>query len=323
MLEIEIIQSEDKLEKFLSELVPAAQLTWDIANKAYAVDHSAPALEEAEKGCEAVKSSIREIYAFGQTLNKGAPKFCLALTNIWRNLKYIEDTDYDGEYKYNYLGIKPSMTYGKANESFARLVGRLGLSDTAAYAYRDLGYLVDKATGEFYPEFSGYSVSLLIEIIGYNHELRSWIDDYFIKQIAALVPCDTTVAQMRLYRKIMKLWRCWKAPFSDSSSRDYTLDKKPISEVIDIYNELMQEAESRNKLINIVNKTEKSEPPKTDELVGNDILIKSLRKQVQELRETSVPDLGKCDGCIYKDTNLNKCRCCRRYSKLKDLFKSE
>ncbi len=324
MLELEIIQSEDCFEKYLSELKPITPVTWDTVIKDYAINTDESAIAEVNAGLENVKKSLRDIYSFGQTVRRGAPKFCLALNTIYHNLKYVEDTDFEGETG-NYLsklGLKPSMAYGSQNESFAKLVGRLGLSDTAAYAYRDLGYLVDPETNDFYPKFVGYSASLLIEMTACVKKRYSVIHLSDVEHLTEIIPCNTTVEQMRNYRKIMELWRSWKIPFEDSNDHVQISESTPIDKVIEIFNGLMQESESK-KLLNLIKKTDTTTTPKPEELVGNDILIKTLKQQVQDLKSISVPNLGKCDGCIHKDKNLNKCRCCRRYTDMKDLFKSE
>lgn len=324
MLELEPIQSEECFEKFLSELKPVTPITWDKKIKDYTIDKNENVIAEINSGFENLKQSLRDIYSFGQTIRRGTPKFCLALNTVYRNLKYVEDTKAtcDNSNCYSKLGLKPSMDYGSQNESFAKLVGRLGLSDTAAYAYRDLGYLVDPATNEFYPKFIGYSVSLLIEMTAYVKKRSSYVSRVDLEELTEVIPCDTTVEKVRNYRKIMELWRSWKIPFEVSSNHCQISGSTPIDKVIEIYDGFMQEAES-TKLLKLVKSTENTTTPKPEELIGNDILIKSLRQQVEVLKAISVPNLGKCDGCIYKDNNLNKCRCCRRYSGMKDLFKSE
>lgn len=320
MNELEILcPDKDGFEKMLAELKPSSPIKWDYYKCTYVVDDSEDCVLKYKNGFENFKSSLREIYDFSTAILRGTPRLCYAFYIVYNGLRYVIDSEEP-------TGNPYSCTMSTHPEyNFLKFATYFGISDTAAYNYKDLGLLVDPETLEFYPVFKGYSLSLLIEMLAYVKSVHSCSDNLikgYLEDLITVVPKDTTIQAMRYYRKIMALWRKLKDPFQYDDVRCNIDTHTKVSDVIDYYDKLIQEQE-QNKLKALTAKVESKDKPKAEELVGNDVLIKQLREQITELKKTTVPNLGNCDGCVYSCVNLNKCRCCRRYKDLKDLFKSE
>lgn len=320
MNDFEVAKLPNGLEEYLSGFQPAKCIIWDQQKGKYIEDTSSKALEEYKKGCEVFKDTIREIYAFGESIVKGTPKFCLSLQKVYNFGKYVEDPDAEVMLRYGGISLRDSMDtqYG-----FKSLLGRLGISESAGYRYKDLAKFVDPTTGDYYSEFKGYSISLLSEIHsiaskGYDTSLRR------LKEQAELIPSDTTIEDMKLYKKALSELSCYGDSLFESYSytQRWELKKKSLPEVLKVYKELVQKAEAK-KLeetmsgVQTVAKEDKSVKvlPAADEMIVKKFDYENLRTWAQRAQ-----NIGKCDGCKHNGTNLNKCRCCRRYESLKDLF---
>ncbi|MGN0804992.1 MAG: hypothetical protein ACI4MS_06385 [Candidatus Coproplasma sp.] len=323
------LPDKDGFEKYLEELKPAVPLEWNYDRRVYIRDNNPDKLACYSVGFSRYKSSLRYLYDYGSSVVAGIPKLCLALSDIYVGMKCVSCSDYlvpDNELGSDLVPGTCFSIFDKFihdGNTFLKIVGQFGLSDTSAYNYKNLACIVERETGQFLPSFQGYSVSLLIEMQSYLNSIYNGVTSFYFKRLANVVPKTTTVKDFREYRKIMQLWMKRKAPFNYSD--EYGMIKEyvtPLSQVLDIYDKLIQEQE-QNKLKALTEQAESKDKPDPKELVANDVLIKQLREQITELKKTSVPNLGKCDGCVYSGVNLNKCRCCRRYKDLKDLFQSE
>ena len=261
MNEIEIMQLPNGIDGLIAELKPAVKIKWNFELRKYEVDNSDEAIAKQQAGCDLVKIALRDIYSFGEVIARGTPKFCLDLYRIFNNLQYVEDESSTvlGGY-YSELNVKPSMgVYGREGENFTKLVGRLGLSSSAAYRYKDLGNFVDEQTGEFYTEFKGYSLSLLSEIWTYAVESYN-MSAQKLKGLSKLIPADTKVVDIRAYRKVMKLKDKFKAPFDDFENRNkIDANKTKLPKVLKIYNELIQAAEAEKQKKELDSVQEQSE----------------------------------------------------------------
>lgn len=324
---IEVKELPKGIEGFLSELKPATRTIYDREAGKTVIDKSSKTLECVNAGLELVKQSLREIYSFGETVSRGTPKFCLALKRIYDHLGCVEDSSAQYISCYGGLVYKPSFAVHYANEDsgFTKLICKLGISSSAAYRYKDLGRFVNEKTGDFYKEFEGYSISLLSEIWSFaSGSYLTTVSD--LKKLAKVIPAATTIEEMRAYRKAYKELSAWgESLFKDYSyNQRQELKEKPLSELLKIYNELVQKREAKkleatmSGVQNVV-KEDKSVKvlPAADE-------ISVKKEEYQKITELAkrAESIGKCDGCKHKETNLNKCRCCRRYESLKDLFEN-
>lgn len=326
MNEIEVSKLPKDIESFLSEFKSSTAITWNQQEGKYEIDKRPEAIEKREKKLAEFKGAIRDIYTFGEGIYRGTPKFCLALKRIWDDLDYIEDSSEIPRLRYG-LTLMPSLCNKGVNEGFARIIEKLGISSTSAYRYKDLSIFVDPETADFYSEFQGYSISLLSEMYScacgvYASSLPT------LKDLAKLVPSDTTIENMRLYGKVLKMLRGYSRDLSVFAnwkySERYELSKKPLPEVLKVYNELVQKVETKKleATMSGVEQTAKNDKsakvlPGADEM----IVKREEYRKINELAERA-SKIGACDGCKYKETNLNKCRCCRRYESLKDLFEA-
>ena len=322
MNEIEVVKLPNGIEGFLSELKPATKTKWNFEARKDEIDDSSATLEKVKAGCEIVKNSLRDIYLFGEMVSRGTPKFCLALSRIYNNLHYVEDSSAAEVIGMGGLRYKPSLSYWGSDKAFSGLVGKLGLSSTSAYRYKDLAHFVDEKTEEYYTEFQGYSISLLSEIWAYAVEsYNSYLDN--LKKLVKIIPANTTIEDMRLFRKVMKLLEGYKGVFKNYKYEDKEkLQKKTVSAVLKVYNELVQKEETKKLEATMSGVTEVAEEDKSVKVLPatDEITIKKEEYQkINSLAQKAV-NIGNCTGCKHNGTNLNKCRCCRRYESLKDLF---
>lgn len=323
---IEVKELPKGIEGFLSEFKPVTKVKWDFDKRAYVIDNSTEVLDKQKAGFEKFKDAIREVYMFGETLMKRTPKFCLALMNIFNGLQYVEDDNNPGYSYQKELNVKPSMEdYSQRGENFKMIISKLGVSESTAYRYKDLANFVDEETEDFYKEFKGYSLSLLSEI--WTFAAKKWLTSKKdLIKLSKLIPASTSVDEMRLYRKAREELNTW----GESLFKNYTyaqrdeLEKKPLPKVLEVYNDLVQKREAK-KLeatmsgVQTVAKEDKSAKvlPVLDE-----ITVKKEEYQKITALAKRAENIGKCDGCKHNGTNLNKCRCCRRYESLKDLFEN-
>lgn len=321
MNEIEVVELPKGIEGFLSEFKPAMAVRWNQTKGHFEIDDSEKTLEEYKNGCEVFKDSLRQIYSFGESIAKGTPKFCLALYNVYWNSRYVENPKDESTLRYvGCVAVKDSMF---SVSCFKDLVGQLGISESAAYRYKDLAHFVDPETGDYYSKFKGYSLSLLSEILAYCYEVGD-ASLSSLKKVTKIIPSDTTIDDIRLFRKIMKAWRRWSEPFGLNEDHQKIVSDTTLKEVLKIYEELMQKAEAE-KLeltmsgVQMVAKEDKSVKvlPAADEM----IVKRSEYQKIKDLAQRA-EKIGVCEGCKHSGTNLNKCRCCRRYEKLKDLFEN-
>lgn len=323
MNDFELVQMPKGIEAFLSELKSSTSITWNTEKHAYEINKSPKRIEEDKKRLEDFKSAVRDVFTFSESISRGTPKFCLALKRIYEGLPYIEDSSAEPCSQYGGFVYKPSLNANGAKEGFAKIIEKLGVSSTSAYRYKDLAVFVNEKTNEFYSEFRGYSISLLSEIYACAVEnYRATLND--LREWAELIPSGTTVDDIRLYRKALKELNCFGGGLFEKYSYNERaeLKKKSISDVLKEYNDLFQKAEIKkleNTLsgVKTVAKEDKSVKvlPSADEM----IVKKSDYQKINALAERA-RFIGVCDGCKHNGTNLNKCRCCRRYESLKDLF---
>ncbi|MDE6441646.1 MAG: hypothetical protein K2L12_02710 [Clostridia bacterium] len=322
---IEVKELPEGIEGFLSELKPAQCTKWNYEKRCDEIDNSEKTLEKYNTGCELVKQSLREVYTFGQTVFRGTPKFCIAIKRIYENLYYVTDSSvseaqcYGSSAKY-----QPSLSRYGTDEGFAKLIGKIGLSSTSAYRYKDLANFIDDKTDDFYPEFQGYSFSLLTEFWAYagesyNRNLTSLI------ALTKVIPSNTSVDDMRQYRKVMKLLDGSRGVFLNYKwDEKQKLRKKTVSAVLKVYNELVQKEENEKleaTMSGVQNVVKEDKSVKTLP-AADEITVKiDEYKKINDLARKAI-NIGKCDGCKHNGTNLNKCRCCRRYENLKDLFEN-
>ena len=328
MNEIEVATLPKGIEGFLSELRPATKTIYDREAGKTVIDKSTKTLEIINAGLELVKQSLREIYSFGETVSKGTPKFCLDLKRIYDNLGCVEDSS--AQYISCYgsgLVYKPSLAinYANGDSGFTKLISKLGISSSAAYRYKDLAHFVDEKTCDFYKEFQGYSISLLTEIWSFASSVYL-ISVNDLKKFAKVIPAGTTIEEMRAYRKAYKELSAW----GEGLFKGYTynqrqdLKEKSLSDFLKIYNELVQKREAKKleaTMSGVQNVAKEDKSVKTLPADDEITVKKEHYQKLSALAEKSMK-IGLCAGCKHSGTNLNKCRCCRRYENLKDLFEN-
>lgn len=321
---MEIGKLPNGIEEYISGFEPATGVIWSPDKGKFVIDDSPKTLEAYKNGCEAFKNAISSIYKFGKSVTGGMPEFCLALSTIWKNGSYVQRSD--GKLTVRFDGLLIVEDYGWSSK-FEEVVRYLGISSTSAYRYKDMAIFVNPETKDYYPEFKEYSFSLLYEMFLISKDECCYGVQYF-KSLTEIISSDTTIDDIRLYRKALKeLGNFGRgALFAEYDySRRGEIKKKPLPEVLELYNELLQKRETK-KLeetmsgVNAVAKEDKSLKilPAPDEMIVKKVEYEKL-KEVAKRAGT----IGVCDGCKHNGANLNKCRCCCRYEKLKDLFENQ
>ena len=323
---IEVAKLPNGIEEYVASFKPVTAIRWNTQTGKYEVDDSPERLQKTREGFEKFVEAVRDVHDFGQFVTRGTPKFCLSLKRIFEGLRYVEAFEKAEYGTYADSGIMPPMTYS-TDCNFIKIVGQLGISESTAYRYKDFAEFVDPETGNLYPVFEGYSFSLLSEILAFYRKFHGYVDLESLKKTASKIPADTTIDDMRLYCKAMRELET----YGDSLFKDYSyekraaLKKKQLPEVIKVYQDLLQKAEAKKLETTLsgvkeVAKNDKSEKvlPASDEM----IVKRSDYQKINALAEKAL-NIGACAGCKHKGVNLNKCRCCRRYESLKDLFETE
>lgn len=309
------------IEEYIASFKQAVAIRWNSDKKEYELDDDPAGLRKMRDGFEKFTQAVRDVCGFSQAVMRGTPKFCLAISQIYEGLRYVggKVPEYGIHAK---LGVPAPLT-SDVDGSFKAIIVHLGLSDSVAYRYKDLAKFVDEESGEFYPEFRGYSLSLLSEIITYARKnYMTYLPD--LRKLCKLIPLDTTVEDFRLYRKAIDELNCYGGGLFKGYSYDERkeLRSKKLPAVIKVYQERLQEEEKKKleatmSTVNNVAKSDKSNKilPAADEMIVKKFDWENLRTWAKRAE-----NVGKCAGCKHEKTNLNKCRCCRRYESLKDLF---
>jgi len=268
--------------------------------------------EENKENAEALVYHVEQCYSVGTLIRRDIFDLCYQLSTIYKLCGSIEVLGNENDSAGGYTDKRCSFNY---------IVSVMGLSRTSAYLYKDIGALFIDNYGKISDKFKNYSFSLLAEMVS----LRNCFYINF-SHITGIIPPDSTIEDVRKYKKIMFLYGNGREPFEvfcADSLRDKITDSTTLKEVLQIYNEWEQSKAIKDleEKLSGSSVTVTDTPPRDSTV---DDVVNFYKKRISDLEYqvniTCVPDLGNCDGCRYKDNNLNKCRCCRRYTKLKDLY---
>lgn len=244
-------------------------------------------------------------------------------SNVYRLCYYLKQF-FDNRFCIQSMRLRPASnlpkeTYPLQEDEFFLLLEKVGISKSTFYRYKDVGEYVDINNGCLISELSGYSFSLVCEMISLERLIFSYMGPGGVLRLKKIIPSSTTVDQIAKYKKIMTLRVKSKPPFDYSSDPDSMYQKiktdTPLPDVLKIWQEWEQSHANKQLEETMSGRADNPDPtPEFDET------IKSLREEIDKLKLGYVPELGMCEGCKYKGTNLNKCRSCRRYKDMKDLY---
>lgn len=271
-------------------------------------NHANERTKSAKESVEALIECIRRCYSTVDLIKRDIIELCWNLSLIEKYCKDICYIDDNGKVS----------NYSMQGATFKYIVIAMGFSYSTAYAYSSIGRNFCESDGKIKKDYKDYSISALVEFTVFKN---LW---YLCSEPHKVVSVTATVEEIRQYKKIMKLKGNGNEPFSVYSNKDNSLSSKikettPLPEVLKFYSEWEQKQAVKQLEAQMSAKVETVEPPAPKNNTTEDI-IKFYQKQIKELERTQVKELGDCDGCRHKGTNLNKCRCCRRYKDLKDLF---
>lgn len=293
-------------------LKPSKPCTWDPASGKYVVFNDLNRISEyslkGKRGIEAYK----QIVTCCKNVATNVYSLCFYLNSFFENHSYIQTFSLS-------TGLKPKECCCLSDNEFFGLLEKVGISKSTFYRYRDVGEYVDITKGCLRSELSGYSFSLVCEMISLARLSFHYYHSDGILKLTKIIPATTTIDQITKYKKIMALRLKYKQPFEFSSSPDSLYQKintdTPLPDVLKIWSEWEQQQANKQLEDTMSGKTVTNDPtPEFDET------IKSLREEIDKLKLGYVPELGMCEGCKYKGVNLNKCRSCRRYKDMKDLY---
>ncbi|MCM1441014.1 MAG: hypothetical protein NC131_17700 [Roseburia sp.] len=300
----ELIELKPISKVLFSKIKPLDYTQYHYSDPNYAIKRT----ENAKESAEALIECIKRCYSTGDLIKRDIIDLCWNLSLIEKYCKDICYINEDGKvFDYSYVDM-----------SFKYIVTAMGFSYSTAYAYSSIGRNFCESDGKIKEAYKDYSISALIEFMVFKN---LW---YLCSEPYKVVPVTATVEEIRQYKKIMKLKGNGNEPFSVISGKDNTLyfkikETTPLPEVLKLYSEWEQKQAVKQLEAQMSAKVETVESPAPKDNTTEDI-IKFYQKQINELERTQVKELGNCDGCRHKETNLNKCRCCRRYKNLKDLF---
>ena len=300
----------DELDKFVASLRPAKPVKFDYDKRKYVYSDDVNDISTYDVCGRTSIEALKNVISAGRDITANFYSLCFYLQSLRMGYKYIANPDRDWG---------NGLVEGYELCDFESLMERLGLSKSTFYRYCDLGRFVDVKNNSFIPELHGYSVSLVNEMITIARMRSSWFGKENFINLTKVIPATTTVEQIKQYKKIFALREKCKPPFAYSSDKNSMYQRiqydTKLVDVLNIWKE-WEEGEANKQLEETMSgKTVTNDPtPEFDET------IKSLREEIDKLKLGYVPELGMCEGCKYKGTNLNKCRSCRRYKDMKDLY---
>lgn len=293
-------------------LKPSKPCAWDpVSGKYIVADDLNRTSEYSLKGKLAIEA-YKQIVTCCKNVATNVYSLCFYLKSFFENHSYIQTFSLS-------TGLKPKECCCLSDNEFFGLLEKVGISKSTFYRYRDVGEYVDITKGCLISELSGYSFSLVCEMISVDRLLFHYYHSDGILKLIKIIPSTTTIEQITKYKKIMALRVKYKQPFEFSSSPDSLYQKiktdTPLPDVLKIWSEWEQQQANKQLEDMMSGKSDSSEPTsETDETIN------SLRAEINKLRLGYVPELGMCEGCRFKGINLNKCRSCRRYKDMKDLY---
>ena len=300
----------DELDKFVASLRPAKPVKFDYDKRKYVYSDDVNDISTYDVCGRTSIEALKNVISSGRDITANFYSLCFYLQSLRMGYKYIANPDRDWG---------TGLVEGYELCDFEALMERLGLSKSTLYRYCDLGRFVDVKNNSFIPELHGYSVSLVNEMITIARMRSSWFGkDNFIK-LTKVIPSTTTVEQIKQYKKIFALREKCKPPFAYSSDKNSMYQKIQYdTKLVDVLNIWKDWEQSQaNKQLEDTMSSNTDNPDPTPEF---DKTIKSLREEIDNLKLGYVPELGMCEGCRFKGINLNKCRSCRRYKDMKDLY---
>lgn len=310
----EVKADADNQFNLLKPLKPCAQDS--VSGKYIVADDLYRTSEYSLKGKLAIEA-YKQIVTCCKNVVTNVYSLCFYLKSFFENHTYVQTFSLS-------TGWKPKECCCLSDLEFFELLEKVGISKSTFYRYKDVGEYVDITKGCLRSELSGYSFSLVCEMISvarlfFNAYHYSRFDELGVLSLTDIIPATTTIDEINKYKKIMALRLKYKQPFEFSSSSDSLYQKiktdTPLPDVLKIWSEWEQQQANKQLEDTMSGKSDSSEP--TSEV---DETINSLREEIQKLRLGYVPELGMCEGCKYKGVNLNKCRSCRRYKDMKDLY---
>ena len=309
---------EGGIEEFISKFEPAQVVRYN-EHFVEEIDNSPDTLERNKNKCAEFKAAIREAFNFADSINRNIPKFCLALSDIFFNGVYVSDSNAELITLYSGIQVKPALN----TSIFPKVLEVLGISITTGYRYKEMAVFVDPDTKDYYPCFKGYSFSLLEEMHSVIKSRNLYCTYGLLKDLCFIVPANTSIEDIRLYRKS---WKDCDYGLGVYSGLKYEvrvkLKKLTLPEFLKDYQQRLQSAEAKKLEETMSGATAVAKNDKSVKVLPapDEVLIK--KSEYENLRQTveKFNYVGNCNGCKYHEVNLNKCRCCRRYANLKDLY---
>lgn len=302
---------DDELDKFVASLKPARPVKFDSNKQKYVYSDDVNEISAYEEYGKTSIEAFKNVVSSGRNITANFFTLCFYLCSLKIGYKYIANPDRDWG---------RGLVEGYELCDFESLMERLGISKSTFYRYCDLGRFVDVKNNSFISELSGYSVSLVNEMLTIARMRSTYFaKDDFIK-LTKVIPATTTVEQIKQYKKIMALREKCKPPFAYSTDENSMYQKikydTKLVVVLTLYKE-WEESEANKQLEKTMGKPVSDDPtPEFEETISE------LRKEIRMLRLGYVPELGMCEGCKFRGVNLNKCRCCKRNKDMKDLFEA-
>ena len=293
------LEVKDNVESYLTCLKPLDYYS-SYARSEHYKEHAEEAINSYVKLIEIARSTMNNLY-----------DICYYLNSFSVNSFYLRTR------KLVYDSAHTRM----CDDEVVNFVEMLGISQSSFYRYRDIGKFVDIDNHRLISELEDYNVSQLCEILTYVRAFHGRYCDLKNEVLKALkvIPSTSTIIEIQTFRNVMQLRHKSKTPFEWSSDPDSMYQKvrtdTPLPDVLKIWQEWEQGQANKQLEETMSGKTVTNDPtPEFDET------IKSLREEIDNLKLGYVPELGMCEGCKYKGVNLNKCRSCRRYKDMKDLY---
>ena len=308
-----ILEVSPKVEDQFNWLRPRKPFTYDRDSGKYVLYNNVDAISEySVKGNKAIEA-YKQIISCCKNVSSNVYSLCYYLKRFFENFGYIQSSILPEH------NDKPRESYPLRDDEFFRLLEEVGISKSTFYRYKDVGEYVDINNGCLISDLSGYSFSLVCEMISLDRIIYDYYHSDGILRLIKIIPSSTTIEQITKYKKIISLRIKCKPPFNWSSDPDSMYQKIktgiPLPDVLKIWQEWEQGQANKQLEDTMSGKADNLDPtPEFDET------IKSLREEIDKLKLGYVPELGMCEGCKFKGINLNKCRSCRRYKDMKDLY---
>ncbi len=243
------------------------------------------------------------------------------MNNLYDICYYLNSFSVNSIYLRTQMLVRDREHTRMGDDEVVELVAKLGISQSSFYRYRDIGMFVDIDNHRLIPKLEGYNISQLCEIITYVRTIYGRDGDLKngVLNTLEIIPSTSTIIQIQTFRNVMQLRNKNKTPFEWSSDPNSMYQKiqydTKLEDVLKLWQE-WEEGQANKQLEETMSgKSATNDPtPEFDET------IRSLREEIRTLRLGYVAELGMCDGCKFNGVNLNKCRSCRRYRNMRDLY---